>query len=196
MEERHDNEQYFFDQATADALADLLEPLGRACVLCAPALGIELKERGCDPVILDNDERFNTLRGFRRWDIHRPTRLVERFDVIFCDPPFLNVSLSQLFAAIRILAHFDLSQRVVVTYLARRKTPLLATFAAVGLCETGIRPANGTVRKLERNEIEVFANFDFRRPLPAFVNSVFVKAAVDRVYNVDEVICGRDEFRS
>ena len=92
MEERHDNEQYFFDQATADALADLLEPLGRACVLCAPALGIELKERGCDPVILDNDERFNTLRGFRRWDIHRPTRLVERFDVIFCDPPTFSNS--------------------------------------------------------------------------------------------------------
>lgn len=159
MEERHEREQYFFDQPTLDAVADLLEPLGRVCLLCAPMVGVEMEDRGCDSIVLDLDERFSHLRGFRRWDIYRPTYLAERFDVIFADPPFFNVSLSQLFAAIRLLSHHDFSQRVMVGYLTRRANALLATFAPFGLRPTGIRPTYKTVDTAERNKIELFANF-------------------------------------
>src|SRR5262245_67789 len=128
MEERHEREQYFYDQATRDALADMLEPLGRVCLLCAPTVGVELEDRGCDPVVLDVDERFSQMHGFRRWDVYRPTCLAERFDVIFADPPFFGVSLSQLFAAVRLLSHHDFAQRVIIGYLTRRANALLGTF--------------------------------------------------------------------
>ena len=160
VEERHEREQYFFDQATVDASADVLEPLGRVCLLCAPMVAIEMEGRGCGATVLEIDERFSTLQGFRRWDIYRPTYLAERFDAIFADPPFFNVSLSQLFAAIRLLSHHDFSQRVMVSYLTRRSNALLATFAPFGLRPTGIRPTYRTVDTAERNEIELFVNFD------------------------------------
>lgn len=159
LEERHEHEQYFFDDATVDAIADMLQPLGRVCILCAPNVGIELERRGCSPVVLDVDKRFSGLLGFREWDITRPTFVAEKFDVIFADPPFFNVSLSQLFAAVRMLSHHDFTQRLVIGYLTRRANAILSTFAPFGLRGTGFRPGYETVDNFERNEIELFANF-------------------------------------
>lgn len=158
--ERRDSEQYFFDSETADALADFLEPLGCACLLCAPTVGVELEDRGCAPVILDLNERFSGLRGFRHWDIARPTRLPERFGIIFSDPPFFTVSLSQLFAAVKTLAHFDFEQRVAITYLVRREAAFLAVFAPFRMKRTTIRPTYATVETMGRNEIALFTNFE------------------------------------
>ena len=45
MQERRDREQCFFNQQTVDAVADLLEPFRRPCVLCAPMVGVELEDR-------------------------------------------------------------------------------------------------------------------------------------------------------
>lgn len=159
MDERHENEQYFFTQATAGDFADLLEPFDRPCVLCAPKVGAELEERGVDVVTLDIDERFASLRSFRRWDIYRPERLEHRFGVVFCDPPFFNVSLSQLFRAVRVLAHFDFAQRVAVTYLTRRREALLATLAPFKLQPFPFEIRYLTVQPCSRNRIELFTNF-------------------------------------
>lgn len=159
MQERHEHEQYFFDQATADAVADILEPYERPCVLCAPTAGIELEDRGASVTTLDVDERFAKLRSFRRWDLSRPEPIESRFDVILCDPPFFLYSLSQLFQAIRVLAEYDYGQRVAITYLARRRHAILGTFAPFGLEETGVQLGYRTVRKVAKNEIVLFANF-------------------------------------
>jgi len=160
MEERHEQEQYFFDDARAGAIADMLQPLGRVCVLCAPKVGIELEHRGHGPVVLDVDKRFGSLRGFRWWDISRPTFIAEKFDVIFADPPFFNVSLSQLATAVRMLSHHDFTQRLVIGYLTRRANAIIGTFAPFGLQPTGFRPGYETVESVDRNVIELFANFE------------------------------------
>lgn len=162
MKERHDQEQYFFNQQTVDAVADLLEPFERPCVLCAPMVGIELEDRGTDVVTLDIDERFNALRSFRRWDLYRPERIEQRFGVIFVDPPFFGPSLSQLFHALRVLAHFDFTQRIAVSYLVRRRNAVLGTFVPFMLRATGFCPGYRTVKRCERNDIEVFANFELK----------------------------------
>lgn len=159
MHEIHANEQYFFQYQTIDAVADLLEDFERPCVLCAPTVGLELEEHGVDVTTLDIDERFNDLAGFQSWDIFRPQHLQQRFDVIFCDPPFFNVSLSQLFAAIRMLAHFDFNQQLMVSYLKRRQNALLGTFGPFNLEATDWSPQYRTVQPCEKNEIEFFANF-------------------------------------
>lgn len=159
MQERHDNEQYFFDPPTVQVVADLLAPYARPCVLCAPTVGAELESRGVAVTVLDIDERFAHLHGFRHWDINRPQRFDERFDVIFCDPPFFNVSLSRLLRAIRTLAHFDDGHALAVTYLARRRDAFLSTFGVFSLRETHLPMEYGTVWKCEKNEISLFANF-------------------------------------
>lgn len=162
IEERHEREQYFFDDATIVAVAEMLAPMGRVCVLCAPMVGAVLEKRGCGPIVLDVDERFSHLRGFRRWDLHRPTHVNERFDVVFVDPPFFNLSLSQMFTAVRLLAQFDFTQRLAITYLARRKDAILDSFAMFQLRPTGFQPTYQTVDTAERNEIELFANFELK----------------------------------
>ncbi len=159
MHENHQREQYFFESSTVQMLADTLDAFERVCCLCTPTLGKALIERGKSPRILDIDERFADLDGFRKYDLYRPDVLNEDYDVIVCDPPFFNVSLSQLFHAIRTLCRFDTSRRVMVSYLVRREATILGTFHPFDLRPTSIEPRYITVQESERNRIRLYANF-------------------------------------
>jgi hypothetical protein len=164
IEEQHHREQYFFDEKTLHELADFAQSFDRVCCICAPMLGRELHRRGKVVRVLDVDERFNNLAGFRRWDLYRPMHLDEEFDLVVCDPPFFTVSLSQLFTAIRLLCHFDLSRKVMISYPVRRERAILGTFAPFGLRETGYRPGYLTVQQCEKNDIAFYTNFDLKVP--------------------------------
>ena len=158
IDERHEREQYFFDPATTERLADMLARYDHPCCLCAPTVGKVLRERGCRAAILDTDERFAGVPGFLKWDLYRPTHLPEAFGVILCDPPFFRVSLSQLFTAIRMLSRFDYRQPLFITYLARRTQALLGTFAPFGIRATDIELDYVTVQPIEKNRIVLFTN--------------------------------------
>ena len=92
--------------------------------------------------------------------LYRPRHLDEEFDLVLCDPPFFNVSLSQLFRAVRMLCRFDLSTKVMISYPVRRSRAIVGTFRPFGLAATGYRPGYLTVQACEKNEIESYANFD------------------------------------
>jgi len=124
-DEHHHREQYFFDQKTLAELADFAAAFECPCCLCAPMLGRELHRRGRQVRVLDVDRRFADLSGFVEWDLYRPRHLEGEFDLIVCDPPFFNVSLSQLSTAIRLLCHFDLSRKVMVSYPVRRSRAIV-----------------------------------------------------------------------
>ncbi len=158
MLEVHANEQYFFDDATRALLVEWLQPFDSICVLCAPTLGAALIDSGKTPAILDIDERFAQLPGSIRWDINRPTHLPQRFDVIFCDPPFFNVSLRTLRSAIEMLAHYDTNQKLGMCYLLRRKAAVLKSFKAFGLRVTGKLMGYESVVTGVKNEIELLTN--------------------------------------
>lgn len=160
VEEQHGREQYFFDSATIERLADFVGSFERPCCLCAPMVGRALHERGKSVAVLDVDHRFEDLPGFVEWDLFRPRHLSEQFDLILVDPPFFNVSLSQLFTAVRLLAHFDLSQKLMIAYPVRRQAALLQVFARFQLSSSGWKPGYLTVQNCDRNEIEFFANVD------------------------------------
>lgn len=166
MDERHENEQYFFDAPTLARLADFLSGWERACCLCAPLLGQHLARRGVAVTILDIDERFAGTPGFRRFDIYRPQRLATRFSLILCDPPFHKVSLSQLFSAVRALSHYDLRQPLLISFLERRSAALLGTFAPFGLRPTGYRPTYLTVQPTQRTAVQFFGNLAEESLLP------------------------------
>ena len=158
MVEQHQREQYFFNQATITHLADFVQGFARPCCLCVPMVGRELVRRGVNVTILDSDERFADLTGFQKYDLYRPVWLEQNFDLILCDPPFFNVSLSQLFQAIRRLSRYDTSQSLLICYLKRREANLMGTFAAFNLQPTGYNPGYLTVQAADRNEIEFYSN--------------------------------------
>ena len=160
MYELHENEQYFFDQPTLDHLANFLAAWPSPCCICAPLLGQRLAERGVAVTILDIDERFAAVPGFRRYDLYRPAWLGAEFGIILCDPPFFNVSLSQLFAALRLLSRHRFDQPLLVSHLRRRSSAVLGTFAPFGLRPTGFCPTYQTVRACVKNDIEFFGNLD------------------------------------
>lgn len=158
MYERHDTEQYFFDEATLDQLARYVASWPSPCCLSAPLLGKRLTELGVEVSILDVDERFSEVPGFRRFDIYRPEWLGEEFGLVVCDPPFFRVSLSQLFAAIRVISRNDFRQPLLLSYLTRRGSAVLGTFAPFHLRPTGYHPTYRTVQRVERNDVEFFGN--------------------------------------
>jgi hypothetical protein len=158
MYEQHQREQYFFDPATITHLADFVQGFAQPCCLCTPMVGRELVRRSVNVTILDSDKRFSDLPGFQRYDLYRPVWLGQPFDLILCDPPFFNVSLSQLFQTIRLLSRYDTNQPLLICYLKRREANLLGTFATFNLQPTGYNPSYLTVQAVDRNEIEFYSN--------------------------------------
>lgn len=158
MEERHDREQYFFDEETLDHLSSFVSAWESPCCICAPSVGRRLAEAGVAVTVLDVDERFADVPGFRHFDLMRPEWIQERFDLILCDPPFFGPSLSQLFTALRGLSQNDFSQALLVSFLTRRKDAILGVFEKFQLRETGYMPGYATVDRGAKNEIEFFGN--------------------------------------
>jgi hypothetical protein len=158
MYELHKNEQYFFDSITLKHLTSFLNRFDRIATLCAPMLGQSLVKEKHPVTILDIDERFNNVPGFLYWNIYKPEWLYTTFGIIVCDPPFFNVSLSQLFKAIRMLSHNNFDQPLLISYLRRRKDAVSGSFNPFKLQPTGFYPSYVTVQKIERNEIEFFGN--------------------------------------
>ena len=102
FDERHEIEQYLWDDATIARVADAAHTFENVCALCAPLLGAELARREKPCRILDIDARFAALEGYETYDLYRPNWRDETYGLIVCDPPFWKVSLSQLFGAVRL----------------------------------------------------------------------------------------------
>ena len=145
MDEKHEQDQYFFDRDTLEHLAGFLGSFPRVCLLCAPMLGRVMSAQRGGVTVLDIDERFCQVQGFRYWNIYRPEAVQEDFDLVVCDPPFHKVSLSQLFRAIRVLTRFRADHRLLVSYLWRRQHAVVGTFRTYALEPTGYFPAYATV---------------------------------------------------
>jgi hypothetical protein len=162
MDERHENEQYFFDAATLSHLTAFVSAFSRPCCLCAPLLGQRLSQLQprVSVRILDIDERFAECSGFRRFNLQRPEWLGEEYDLIICDPPFFNISLSRLFLALRTLSRNRYDQPLLITYPTRRAPNLLGTFHRFALRPTGYAPSYLTVQAHARNTIEFYGNLD------------------------------------
>ena len=160
MEERHEFEQYFFDRDTLDRLVGELTRFENPCCICAPTVGRELVDRGHPVTILDVDERFAHLPGFRPFDLTRPEWLAERFDVILCDPPFFGPSLRQLSQCLSGLAHHDHSQLLLVGYLQRRADALVSALQSFDVKPTTFEFGYETVAPIEKNRTILFANYE------------------------------------
>jgi hypothetical protein len=174
MHEEHSREQYFFDESTLDALTSFVTRRAAPVLVCCPMLGRRLHAAGREVATLDVDERFAALPSFVRFDLYRPDPAVVQAlpvpDLVLVDPPFFNVSLAQLFKALRLVCRFDLATPVMLSYLRRRQSAVESVFTPFGLRMTPHRVGYRTVQALregERNETRWFTNFplddDFSR---------------------------------
>ena len=90
MYELHEKEQYLFEEETLEHLTIFLREWSAPCCICAPLLGRYAVERGIPVAILDIDERFADVRGFRYYDLYKPEWMDQEFDLILCDPRSLT----------------------------------------------------------------------------------------------------------
>lgn len=158
--ELHENEQYFFDSRTLGQVADIVDCFEEPVLLGAPMVGMTLAARGRSVCVLDIDDRFSDLPGYRHWDLRRPTYLDQKFDLVVCDPPVVNTSLRELHQAVRVLTQFNTSVPVMIAYPSRRRDALMRVFADFGLQPTGFRPAYDRLDVPERADVEFYANFE------------------------------------
>lgn len=157
MNERHELDQYFFVPETAAHLAAFAARFVYPCCLCAPTVGALLAEQKVGARVLDIDERFAATPGFLHYDLYRPHPIDETYSLILCDPPWDRVSLSQLFAAIRMLSQDD-RQPLLISHPRERGANLMGTFAPFRIVPTGYFPRYVSVQKHARDGIELYGN--------------------------------------
>lgn len=133
VEENHNLEQFFYDDATTKRLLTIARRYERPVFLCNPSLAAAWeREVGTEYVLLDCDVRFKKLlKGFKAFNLRGPFFLLRfDYDVVFCDPPFANVSPAQVKTAIDMIAGTE-KQKAADVYLAYnsdREEALLESF--------------------------------------------------------------------
>jgi hypothetical protein len=77
----------------------------RPLLLCVPSLAVLAEESGQPYLLLEKDERFSFLTGFRPYDLLDPTPapIDVPCDAVIADPPFANIELWQLSRALEVL---------------------------------------------------------------------------------------------
>jgi hypothetical protein len=133
-----DLNQFFFNKSTADFMVSLFDHYNDICCLCTPRLAHEWFERGRTVTLLDIDERFAYLPGYRYYDLRNPINLSAVFDVIIVDPPFF-MAAHELRKAIDLIASPCLQTTLCLIYPVEREEELLAVFKEWNLQRTPLQ---------------------------------------------------------
>jgi len=160
IEEKHENEQYFFNKDTVEYLTRAAMSFDRVCCICCPSVGKRLEELGNNVTILDIDDRFSDLNGFIHWDIKNPSYISDEFDLIIMDPPFFNASMREIRKAIQMLTHYDTKKtKLMITYLSRREKAFKNGMKPFNMEAMEYVPEYNTVDVTEpKNRIEFYVN--------------------------------------
>lgn len=120
-----------------------------------PSVAVAFEQIGRDCLFLDRDDRFAKLLGsFVYYDLHRPRPLPEAdVDAIFVDPPFANVSPTELASALRLIAARPLP--LFICFPMKRHAQLAAAIGVHNL--THIGPALGYKAGHMPNQVALFA---------------------------------------
>lgn len=122
--EDHRYEQFFYDDATAKQLYQLVELYERPLLLCNPTLAVLAERKGKPYRLLDRDTRFNFLQGYESFSLTEPHLVNDYdFDAVFIDPPFANVTPDQVARCLRLMGVQNVP--LWVAYNSRREEALL-----------------------------------------------------------------------
>jgi len=167
--ERHDLEQYFF---TRDCISSLINAFTLAypsdiekklCLICAPSLAKAfLDDYDVKVPILDIDDRFKDLPGYRHWDLQSPEPFENEFDLIFIDPPFFYISLEQMAEAVRVLMKSSRSKdpRLMISFMIRDEAKVKQAFKEFGLERSNFELEYATVKPNRWDNYALYTNVD------------------------------------
>ncbi|PIE89188.1 MAG: hypothetical protein CR997_12510 [Acidobacteria bacterium] len=129
MKEQKKFEQFFFDVETRYRLFNMAAHFKKPLFLCTPTLAEMAQREGRKYLLLDRDQRFRALKGYRYFDLFKPHFIEEPFDAIFCDPPFSNISIPFFYKAIQTINGFQMTENVFICYISSNQKALLDTFS-------------------------------------------------------------------
>ncbi len=135
VKEDHNYEQFFYSDESTRRIYQLVTTYNYPVLLCNPSLAV-MAEKDDDNdtsyLLLDRDDRFNFLKGYKEFSLTEPF-LVDiryKYDAIFVDPPFANVSPSQLVKCIRLMGSTEErhSAPIFIAYNSKREEELVKAF--------------------------------------------------------------------
>lgn len=160
-------EQYFFTDSVLDALVSALEYEEHILCLCTPAVADafhRLKER--DVTLYDIDDRFNYLKGYKRFDILNPSA-VEPLEtapsVIIVDPPFFKINLVDLYNCIEFITKGDKSTKIIFAFVQREERALSNVFKAYNLQLTKFKLEYRYVDPTKWSNYALYSNYEFNK---------------------------------
>jgi len=128
--EDHNYEQFFYSKSSTESIYQLVKSYSKPLLLCNPSLAVMAEEDGIDYLLLDRDKRFTFLKRFKEFSLTEPFLVTSyEYDSIFLDPPFANVTPSQLVRCIKLMGTKQrLSAPIFIAYNSKREEELIAAF--------------------------------------------------------------------
>jgi len=121
-------DQFYFNKKTARFMVSMFNHYNNICCLCTPRLAHEWFEGGRTVTLLDIDERFTYLPGYRYYDLRNPIKLPMIFDLIIVDPPFF-LTAHEIHKAIDAIASQSLETTLYLIFPIERENELFAAFS-------------------------------------------------------------------
>lgn len=134
MQEQTQFEQFFFNDATTDRLYHLAKRFSKPLFLCMPTLARKFENEGKACILLDHDRRFSNLKSFRYFDLFNPYYVEYKFDAIFADPPFSNITMDKFGRAVEVLNGFQKSDKFFICHMKDRESEIKETFSDFHIC--------------------------------------------------------------
>jgi len=130
VSEEHNYEQFFYSESSTKKIYQLVKSYSTPLLLCNPSLAVMADEDGIDYLLLDRDKRFKFLKRFKEFSLTEPFLITSfAYDSIFIDPPFANVTPSQLVRCMKLMGKKErLSAPIFIAYNSKREEELIAAF--------------------------------------------------------------------
>lgn len=142
MEQKREDQQYFFTLQTTQSLADLCH--GYTACLATPSIALYASEKGANIVLFEQDSRFRNMDNLKyvKYDLYKGLNpLTKRkysgvFNTVICDPPF-NLDTSLLARNCSELIKADENSRVYIVFPESKKGILINSMRTFGFTLDG-----------------------------------------------------------
>mmetsp|Transcript_15586 Transcript_15586/g.41971 ORF Transcript_15586/g.41971 Transcript_15586/m.41971 type:complete len:231 (+) Transcript_15586:54-746(+) len=140
------------------------EAMEKLCCLCTPTLGHAFWVQQKIAPVYDIDRRFEYLPGFRYFDLFY-SDISEGVDhrIVVFDPPFFYIPMPILYQAVLRVVRGNVKAKLLIGFLKREESVLLATFEAFKLKQTNFRLEYASVKPNKWTNYALYSNVDLPR---------------------------------
>ncbi len=148
--------QFFYTAKTATRLVDAMDHYQQVCCLCTPRLAREWQQRGRTVDLLDCDNRFAELPGYRQFDLLSPEVIDKQYDCVIFDPVFLPAATLRA-AVDAVIGDKQTAQTdLFITFPGQRGAELTRAFHDYGLRRLAFKLEYCNVKPAFQDEFKLF----------------------------------------